>query len=363
MKPKKVAFICPNHGLLQGSVEYLFADTGSEWLVDFPVKHCPQCHKYYTPFSLYLSFYKIRHNGQEVAASKGVVQRSFPREDVRTPRLIGREEELQLQEQLRYVEQQKQEELLHIKLEEEKRKEERLLQKEKSKQYFDSLREVLHDCIILTNKPCFINEHRCPCCLEKTKKEHVRISQRWKHLFANIYHCDRCDSDYITPVQFDHLCDKAAEKIRGNYSYPFISPLGMEIEFIDDKYLFIPEWATDFGKYDHHHLPPKGDNFYDMTDEEYAWVREYFQPEEFNAPLRKKSFLGEEGYSTTESEIRRHIILQRCVEKYGKSRVINQLKSNMKLRLKQKDGEQKYEQALNVWRSDIWYVENKLSSE
>ena len=140
---KKVAFICPIHGLLHGSVEYLSAYTGSEWLVDFPVKHCPQCHKYYTPFSLYLSFYKIKHNGQEVAASQSAVQHSVPRESVRIPRVIGREEALQLQKQRRYVEQQKQEELLRLKLEEEKRKEQEcLLQKEKSKQYFDSLREV-----------------------------------------------------------------------------------------------------------------------------------------------------------------------------------------------------------------------------
>lgn len=360
MKTKKVAFICPNHGLLQGSVEYLLADAGPEWLVDFPVKHCSKCHKYYTPFSFYLSFYKIRHNGQEVVASQSSVQRSIPRESVRTPRVVEREEGLQLQKQQRDLERKNQEELLRLKLE---KKKELLIQKEERKQYFNSLREVLHNCIILTNKPCFINEHRCPICFEKTKKEHVRISQHWKHLFANVFHCDRCDSDYITPVQFDHLCDKASEKIRGNYLYPFVSPLGMEIEFVDEKHLFIPEWATDFGKYDHHHLPPKGDDFYDMTDEEYAWVKEYFQPEEFNVPLRKKSFLGEEGYSTNESEIRRHIILQRCVEKYGKNRVINQLKSNMNLRLKQKDGELKYEQALNIWRSDIWYVENQLSFE
>ena len=76
--------------------------------------------------------------------------------------------------------------------------------------------------------------------------------------------------------------------------------------------------------------------------------------------LRLKSFLGEAGYSTSESEIRRHAILERCVQEHGKWKVINQLKSNMNTKKMQKDGEIRYAKALNIWCGDIWYVENKL---
>ena len=94
-----------------------------------------------------------------------------------------------------------------------------------------------------------------------------------------------------------------------------------------------------------------------MTDKEYNWVISFHQPEEFPVQLRKKSFLAEAGYSTNESEIRRRSILEKCIQEHGKSKVINQIKSNMNLRIKQKDGSAKYQNALNIWRSDIHWIE------
>ena len=65
----------------------------------------------------------VRHNGQEVVASQETVQRSIPRESVRTPRVVPWEEAWKLQEQRRFEERQKQEETQRAKLEEEKKKE------------------------------------------------------------------------------------------------------------------------------------------------------------------------------------------------------------------------------------------------
>ena len=336
-QPKKVAFCCPHHGVLREPVEYFSVNIGTKKLVDTPVMYCKECKKYYTPFTNLLAFTKLRYKGHEVVASQGRVQKSIPREEVRMPYFVDMEEDNQQKEQ------------------------QRIENTEKHKQYIAGLREVYHDCIILTNKPCFINEYRCPLCQEITKKERLKITQRWKFLLANVRHCDHCGRDYITPRQHEILCSKAREKIRGHYCEPFISFVDIHCEHQEDNnYLFIPSWALDFEKYDYRHLPPKGDEFYDMTDEEYLWVKMYHQPEEFPVQLRVKSFLGEAGYSTSESEIRRHNILSICVDEYGKSKVVNQLKSNINLRLKQKDGNIRYAHAINIWHGDIWYVENQL---
>ena len=345
---KNVALCCPHHGLLREPVQYISANMGSKTLVDLAVVYCHPCKKYYTPFNNLLALVKIKYHGHSVVGSQGRVQRSVPRVKVRVPYFTDTAEENRHQEQIRE--------------EDEKRKKQLLIEKaEKRKQYLEELPEVYHDCVVLTNKPCFINNHECPHCHETTKKEHVKITQYGKFLYSHLWRCSRCGFDYITPSQVEAIRKKANQKIRGYYHGPFVLPVEIECELQEDgRYLFIPKWALNFEKYDHHHLPPKGDDFYDMTDEEYLWVKMYHQPEEFSATLRTKSFLGEAGYSTSESETRRHIILEGCVNEYGKSKVINQLKSNINLRLKQKDGNIRYQHALNIWNGDLWYVEHKL---
>lgn len=348
---KKVAFCCPNHGILRGSVEYFSVDMGTKMLVDIPVIYCSACRKYYTPFANLLALVKLQHNGWQVAASQGQVRKDIPREVVKVPRFI---EKVSIEEKNKH----------HEEIIREKQRRERQLRIEKAEQrkrYIDGLREVLYNTVVLTNKNCFIGDKRCPRCKEKTKKEHVKIKQDRKYVMANVWRCGTCDIDYISPAQFTQIYKKASDVIRGFYWGAFVSPVGIQCEWSENGgYLCIPKWALDFDKYDHKHLPPRGDAFYDMTDEEYSWVVLFHQPEEFLVQLRKKSFLAEAGYSTSESEIRRHSILTKCVNEYGKSRVINQLRSNINLRMKQKDGSSRYQHALNVWRGDIWYVENSL---
>lgn len=334
---KKIGFCCPHHGVLSEPVEYFSVDIGYKKIVDVSVMRCPQCKTYYTPFTNLLALTKIEYKGHQVAAGQPVGRKGIARVDVRVPYIISIEEYNQRNEQAKKE------------------------QVEKNRKYIEDLREVEHNCIILTNKNCFISENKCPCCHEKTKKEYVKIIQYRKFLLANVRHCSHCDFDYISPEQFERIREKASSKIRGYYRGTFVFPVEIECEYQEDgKYLYIPKWALDFEKYDHHHLPPRGDTFYDMTDEEYRWVVSYHQPEDFSVQLRHKSFLGEAGYSTSESEVRRHNILKTCVSEYGKSRVINQLKSNMNLRIKQKDGDVRYAHALNIWREDIWWVENEL---
>lgn len=336
-RTRKVAFCCPNHGVLQEPVEYFSANMGAKKLVDIPVMYCQACRKYYTPFTNLLALVNLQYKGQQVRASQGLVVKSIPREEVRVPYFVEIAEENKRKEQIR------------------------IEKAEKRKQYFDGLREISHDSIVLTNKLCYIQEKKCPHCRQKIHKEHVKIAQRRKFLCANIGHCSNCNRDYITPEQFYVLCEKAKIRIKGYYREPFVSPVNIDCEFQDDnKYFFIPQWAVDFKKFDQNHLPPHGDDFYNMTDEEYVWVKTLYQPEEFPVTLRQKSFLGEAGYSTSESETRRRDILARCVAKYGKNKVVNQLRVNMDLRLKQKNGAARYERALNIWRGDIWYVEKRL---
>lgn len=345
---KKVAFCCPQHGVLNEPVEYISVDMGTKKLVDVPIMYCKECSKYYTPFTNFLAFAKPLYKGRLIAASQGRVEKSIPRIEVRTPCFVDLVKENPCNEQTTQEEKKRARQL-------------RLEKAEQQKQYIESLRNISYNAVVLSNKDSFVREKRCPRCLEKVEKEHAKIIQGHNYILANVWHCNHCDSDYITPAQFTKIYQKAMDMIRGFYWGAFVSPMGIECHQNEDgKYLCIPQWALDIDKYDRHHLPPRGDAYYDMTDEEYSWVMSFYQPEEFLVPLRKKSFLAEAGYSTSESEIRRHNILEKCVKEYGKSKVINQLKSNISLRSKQKNGSIRYQRAINIWHGDMWFVENEL---
>lgn len=356
---KKVVFCCPQHGVLRNNVEYSSVDIGARRLVDIPVMYCQECDKYYTPFTNLLALVSLHHKGCLVVASQTCFGKSFSMHEVRAPRFINIKEENAPKKKTHIEKTEKEKQFVAI-----GRKEIEQMQIEKVKkrrQYIEGLREVCNNTIILSNKPRFVGERFCPRCQKKTVSEHVKIIQGDKFLFANIRHCGLCNADYITPEQFISLCSKASKVIRGFYLTPFVSPENVYCETQEhDKFLFIPQWAIDSEKYDQYHLPPRGDEFYDMTDAEYLWVRTLYQPEAFDVVLRPKSFLGEAGYSTSESETRRHKILEECVNKYGKNKVINQINTTLSLRMKQKNGSKRFEHAINVWRGDIWYIENKL---
>lgn len=269
---------------------------------------------------------------------------------------IEKEREQRRQEQLRQEPELRKQQMLQERIH---------LQKEKKQQYIDGLNGVPNNGIILTNKSCFVHEGKCPRCQVRTQKEHVKIEQEWRRpfLLANLKRCPTCGTYYITPVQFYKLEEKADEKIHGRRPFPFVRPSNVDCEYKEDgTFLFMPSAKVNYQKYDENHLPPRDDLYYDMTDEEYNWLKMLYLPleEEFPVQLRAKSFLGEAGYSTSESESRRHRILAQCVANHGKSRVINQLKSNMNLRMKQKNGNVRYANAINIWRGDIWFVEHKL---
>lgn len=327
-----IAYLCPWHGVLRTPVEYFNVDIGSKKLVDMSVKFCQDCGAYYTPFLSYLASKKIIHKGYPVSAGMGGVYTGKHKENVRLPYYVDANVNIP------------------------PRTED---SSEKYRKYIDSLRKVVYVDITMTNNSLYIKNHSCPKCQTPTKKETIKIMdlKGGKYAIAKVRHCSQCNLDFITPSQF-HGIHWKIKKLFCSYYTRFRN---IECKSQSNgKYLFIPIWALDIDKYDHHHLPPKSDTFYDMTDEEYLWVKLFYQPEEFQAQLRPKSFLGEAGYSTSETEIRRHNILEKCANEYGKDRVIYQLKSNMNMRLRQKDGNIRYAHALNIWRGDIWYVENKL---
>lgn len=90
---KKAAFVCPNHGVLYGTVEYASADMGTKALVDIPVMYCQVCKKYYTPFTNLLSFVgflDLQYKGCRVVASQGRVEKSISRETVQVPHFVDK---------------------------------------------------------------------------------------------------------------------------------------------------------------------------------------------------------------------------------------------------------------------------------
>lgn len=343
-KTKKATFCCPHHGVLSGKVEYFSENFGTKRFEDIPVMCCPECKKYYTTFVNLLAIFKPQYKGKAVEAAQGFWGKSKNSVEIRKPYIVDLEKERK--------------EIEHKKEEQRKAHEEKWIESIKNS------RIVYHDEIIVSNKSIFKDEHKCPHCRQATQKECVRISQRGKNISANIRHCNVCNNDYITLDQYHNLEEKAKEKLKYfHYDKPFIRPLNLEMEesyFGKGRFVFIPKSAKDLDKYNYNHLPPHEDEFFCMSDEEYLWIMMYYQPEEYLYELKKKSFLMEKGYSTSVTKDRRRRILEKCVEEYGKGKVIGQLKKNIVLRVNQKNGEAKYMNALNVWRSDIWYIENEL---
>ena len=333
-----VSFCCAQHGPLSDQVKYISIVFGNRTLADFPIVYCKKCKKYYTPYTNLLAFAKPKYKGIPIVAAESHVEKSFPRTETRIPHFIASE-----------------------KVREPQGKKEKYENKGRKKNVSNAerLRKVDHCDLILTNKPCFTIENLCPHCNVPTQKEAVRINKGWKVLTAKIRHCEVCDADYITPAQFYAYNEKIQKRAREQTGYSFVEPQNVKCECDDDnRYLFIPKWMLYSSKFDEYNLPPRDDEYYDLTDEEYLWVKMSYGPEKFNIDLRQQSLLGAAGYSTGESEIRRHSILAKCVHEYGKGKVIRQLKVNINLRAGQK--KKNFGNAINIWRGDIWYVEHKL---
>lgn len=85
VEKQKVAFCCPQHGLLQNDVKYISAIMGSKKMVSIPIMHCRECDEYYTPFTNLLAFAKLEYKGKQVRASQGRVEKSAPRVEVIKP--------------------------------------------------------------------------------------------------------------------------------------------------------------------------------------------------------------------------------------------------------------------------------------
>lgn len=348
-KTSKVTFCCPHHGALQGNVEYLTKDIGTRTLIDLPVVYCRDCNKYYTPFSNLLALTKLEHKGQQIKASQSHVEKAFPRAEVRVPRFKSKESDNHKSAEAANNCQESRAQ----------QRKERLLKIEKNKEYIEHLRYVEHNSVILSNKPIFLSENKCPICRNGVKKENIKLRYyNGRYVLTSVKRCNLCNSDYITPNQFYAIRKKALKLFD---IAPFVYPVNIYAEHIgDDKYLFLLHDVYNKDIYDLKHLPPRADKYYDMSDEEYNWVKSVYEPEEYIQNLRPKSFLGEAGYSTNESEKRRQVILQKCVSEYGKSKVIHQIKSNMNNCLRQKNGSVRYQRALNIWRHDINYITNHL---
>lgn len=368
METKKVHFCCPKHGVLNGHVEYFNVEIGTRTLVDMSVMYCEKCDAYYTPFANFASFIRPQYKGKRVIATKGNPKKAIKREEVRVPHFISNVNTDN--NEIYYVSQLDDDaKIINYKINREKRLKEKQLQKEKREQRkknIEKLRLIYYDEMYVSNKQCVLDEYLCPLCKDKFKKETVRIAREGKVLFADVRHCESCGNDYLTPEMFKRLSCKADKKLRWQSLRTFLDPVNVCCDYREEfeaegGFLHVPRWAYDSDKYDYYHLPPKSDDFYDMSHEEYKSVIEFYVPEEypveFNADLNQKSFLAEKGYSTNESEWRRRRVLEKCVKEYGKSKVLNQLNFNLNLRLKQKDGNIRYQNAINVWRSDILYVE------
>ncbi len=74
--------------------------------------------------------------------------------------------------------------------------------------------------------------------------------------------------------------------------------------------------------------------------------------------LAATSFLSNEGYSISVSETERHKILEIVVQKYGKRRVTDHLRFLIRTRQAQREGYNKYANAISIWTNDLDYVVN-----
>ena len=190
----------------------------------------------------------------------------------------------------------------------------------------------------------------CPFCRSVMSREDINIpviemtGDSYRHDTEKVRFCYKCRKAFITKEMALYILSKINDSLKDQKT---IKVENVTIQWDEDnnKYLFNPTSENSW------------DIFFPSRDYEKVSVRDDTPAE---MELNQQSFLGAMGYSTNESEARRRIILVKCVTEFGKSRVLQQLRFNMDMRLKQKDGATRYQRAINAWRGDIWYVENKL---
>ena len=74
--------------------------------------------------------------------------------------------------------------------------------------------------------------------------------------------------------------------------------------------------------------------------------------------LASSSFLSDEGYSVSVPMTERHEKLNSAIQKYGKRRVTDHLRFLIRTRQGQKEGREKFANAISIWTDDLNYVLN-----
>lgn len=359
---QKASFFCPVHGLLEKQIVYAsFVLEGTE-LHDIACMYCEGCDCYYSPFGNLLHFVPSASvNGKPLRESEIRIGKSTIKRSIKSPywgKLRPTNTTLPTPQK---------------QASEAKRKKQVKNTAPKVAPPQKELVEVETNEIILTNKSLFVNERKCPDCQTRVAKKYVSILhstvylQRCYKFRGSLFYCPSCSHFYLSKSQLEKLNDKALDIMPKGTPYPFVKPGNVKIDEAQAEgnrnihnFKYIPLEMLNFEKYDRWNPPPKCNKYYDPTNEEYEWILGYYEPESpFVGNLKSKSFLGEAGYSTTEPEKYRKRILDQCVSKYGKAKVIKQIKFNITQRSNQQNGEIKYAHAISIWLSDISYIEVK----
>ena len=190
----------------------------------------------------------------------------------------------------------------------------------------------------------------CPFCRSVMSREFINIpvvdinGDLIQYSTEMVRFCHKCRKAFITKDMAVHILSQINDISKDQKTIK-VENVTIQWDHNDKKYSFIPtsdnSWDIYFPARDYERFSSRDDTSAEME-------------------LNSQSFLGKMGYSASESETRRRTILAKCVAEYGKHKVLQQLRFNMDMRLKQKDGAIRYQRAINVWRGDIWFVENKL---
>ena len=337
---KKLPFCCPVHGTLHGKVLYASILFSTKKIVDLPYKYCDSCDINYTPFGdfVYL-FPNISIQGRKLAVGK---MSKEGRVFVERPKIVPMERDIS----------------------------ECPTKDINDKKKTLTTRNAFIRELFLANKRRFVEERLCPKCFRKLKKEYVGIKMFDKggYVCSNIYSCEICKQDYVSPEMLEKIYNKAQNKFNRS---SFYLPDNIHIFWGNSNYWFYtPYYYKDTENYDIRNLPPQQTMYYDLDDDEYNCFIDFYvkynfknlqnnnyEYPEFDGILNDKSVLKKHGYSIKLLNHERRMILKKCISLYGIDKVLQILNFNINMRRSQENGESKFATALSVWRKDIEFIE------
>lgn len=206
--------------------------------------------------------------------------------------------------------------------------------------------ETSYPSVFLANAPS-IFRRTCPLCDRglEYRKVNVPVEKEngdfIRYYVCDAWYCYHCKKAYLEEYKLGELLMRIQTKSK---EYIKLQNAAVQREEYDYKYIFYPIDKENSQIYKRHNYSDMGINM----------ITKYMD-DDFEE-LSSQSFLYRMGYNVSVSKHRRQEILLKAVKEFGERRVTDHISFLMETRRKQRNGENRYANALRIWQEDLNYI-------